>query len=87
MLILIAVTVNFGRGAIRTAKLEDIRTSMITMQSKAKIIKEKYDFKEIPDLVGTKLNSIPDWITDSDGQELYKWDKGILDTQGLRKCG
>ncbi len=85
MLILVGVGVHFGIDAINKAKLEDIKTDMISIKTKAKIIVEQYNFKDIETLVGSL-------ITDEEAQKLnltdkkdqsYKWSKTDLDSQGL----
>ena len=83
MLILVGVTINFGMNAIRHTKLEDLRTSMITIQGKAKIIKEKHDFEKT-ELVGEEASSLPGGIPTPSGAILYKWDRAVLEGQGLR---
>ncbi len=55
MLILAGVGVYYGSDAIEKARLEDIRTNMFQIKSKAKIVAEQYNFKDIDNLVGTPL--------------------------------
>ena len=85
MLILAGVTVRFSTDAIKKANLEDIKTDMISIKTKAKIITEKYNFKDIESLVGSP-------ITDEEAQKLgitnsdkvLKWSNEDLDSQNLR---
>ena len=58
MLILVGVGLHFGGDAVETAKLEDIKTDMISIKTKAKIVAEQYNFKDIENLVGTKIKLI-----------------------------
>lgn len=57
MLILVGVGAHFGIDAIDKAKIEDIKTDMISIKTKAKIITEQYKFKDIDSLVGTAITS------------------------------
>lgn len=57
MIILAMVTAKFGNDAIDKAKLEDIKTDMLSIKTKAKIIVEQYNFKDRTDLVGVLLDS------------------------------
>lgn len=56
MLMLAGVSVYYGSDAVKKGKLEDIKTNMISIKAKAKIITEEYNFKDIENLVGTKLD-------------------------------
>ena len=56
MLILVAFVYNFSRDAIDKTKLEDIKTNMLLIQSKAKTIYERYSFKEIEELTGIEYS-------------------------------
>ncbi len=57
MLILVGVGVYYGGNALDKAKLEDIKTNMISIKTKAKIVAEQYNFNDIDSLVGTKLDT------------------------------
>lgn len=57
MLILLGVGIHFGTEAIARARLEDIKTDMISIKTKAKIIAEQYNFKDVDSLTGTPLDS------------------------------
>ena len=88
MLILAGVGLHFGTDAIDKAKLEDIKTDMISIKTKAKIIAEQYNFKDIDSLVGSKITSQEDaskiGIEDNiEDIELYKWTSEDLNSQGL----
>lgn len=84
MLILLGVSVQFGTEAINKAKLEDIKTDMSSIKTKAKIVAEKYNFKDIENLIGST-------ITDEEAQklgiqnndEIRKWSSNDLNEQGL----
>ena len=84
MLILIGVSVDFGTDSLKKARLEDIKTDMISIKTRAKIIAEQYNFKDIEVLVGTE-------ITDEEAQKLgvenseklRKWSSSDLSAQGL----
>lgn len=56
MLVLAGVSVYYASDAIQKGKLEDIKTNMISIKTKAKIVAEEYNFKDIENLVGVKLD-------------------------------
>ena len=84
MLIVAGVGMNFGTRAIDKARLEDIKTDMLSIKTKALVIAEKYKFKDIENLVGTP-------ITDEEAAKLgiekndniRKWSSADLSNQGL----
>lgn len=86
MIILVGVGVKFGTSAIEKAKLEDIKTNMLSIKTKAKTIEEKYLFGDIEELVGIELDketlnsALQNELED---KTVYKWDQGILNEQGL----
>lgn len=57
MLMLAGVSVYYASDAIKKGKLEDIKTDMISIKTKAKIVADEYNFKDIENLVGTKLDN------------------------------
>lgn len=57
MLMLAGVGVYYASDAMKKGKLEDIKTDMISIKTKAKIVAEEYNFKDIENLVGTKLDN------------------------------
>ena len=89
MLILVGVTVKVGTKEISKAKLEDIKTEMISIKTRAKIVKDKYDFKDIDNLVGTKLSEATDYnteavvIPDGSKENCYIWTQEDLNSQEL----
>lgn len=89
MLILVGVTVKVGTKEISKAKLEDIKTEMISIKTRAEIVKDKYDFKDIDNLVGTKLSEATDYnteaivIPDESKKNCYIWTQEDLNSQEL----
>lgn len=89
MLILAGVGMHFGTSAIDKAKLEDIKTDMISIKTKAKIVAEQYNFKDIDSLVGSeitaeeagKLNLTEQWEANSN--KILKWSSSDLANQNL----
>ena len=73
MLILVGVTIKYSGEAIDKAKLEDIKTDMISIKTRAKIIAEQYNFKDIENLVGNN-------ISDDEAQKL-----GLQNSENIRK--
>ena len=84
MIILVGVAVNYGTDSINKANLEDIKTDMISIKTRAKIIADHYNIKDIENLVGSV-------ITDEEAQklgitnseQLRKWSSSDLSNQGL----
>lgn len=92
ILILAGVGVYYGKDAINKAKLEDIRTNMLSIKAKAKIVVEQYNFKDRENLVGTEYantsnNSIPEELKNIfatlDQSKLYVWTQEDLNSEGL----
>ena len=83
MLILIGVSINYGNNAIKTAKLEDIKTNMLSIKAKAKIVLEEHNFEK-SNLVGSQIsNDEAAVIGATNSNKLLKWSKEDLDNQGL----
>jgi len=84
LMILLGVTIHFSTDAIDKANLEDIKTDMISIKTRAKIVAEQYNFKDIENLVGST-------ITDEEAQKLgepnsdkiLKWSSDDLAAQNL----
>ncbi len=86
MLILAGVGIYFGNDAIDKAKLEDIRTDMISIKTKAKIVAEQYNFKDIESLIGTIVSNEEIQklgLTDKKSDQIRKWSSEDLNGQGL----
>lgn len=84
MLILAGVGIHFGFDAIDKAKLEDIKTDMISIKTKAKIVAEQYNFKDIDSLIGTPLtDEEAQKIGLTNNENLLKWSNDDLSNQNL----
>ena len=84
MLILAGVTIHFGGNAVERARLEDIKTDKITIQTKAKIIKEQKEFNDIDTLVGSTISEEEARIINVENNEnVLKWSSQDLEAQGL----
>lgn len=91
MLILVGVTVKIGTNSIDESEKEDIITNMISIKTKAKIVKDKYNFKDIENLVGTPLiedteHTTTDVKVEIPGEKInkcYIWTQEDLNDQGL----
>ena len=83
-LILIGVSVDFGTDSLKKARLEDIKTDMISIKTRAKIIAEQYNFKDIETLVGTEItDEEAQKLGVENSQEIRKWNSSDLSSQGL----
>ena len=81
MSILVGVGVHFGADAINRAKLEDIRTDMLSIKARAKIIADEKNFGDIEELKGTPVDT--DVKSKLNIEEGYLWNRETLDEQGL----
>ncbi len=89
MLILVGVTIHFSTDAIDKAKLEDIKTDMISIKTRAKIVAEQYNFKDIEALVGSEITAeeagkigLEEEIV-ANGDKILKWSSSDLANQNL----
>ena len=85
MLILVSVGISLGRKAINTAKLEDIKTEMLSIKARAKIIVDEYNYEDIEELPGVEATEQELTNLGLDGDNYYVWDKETLEEQGLNK--
>ena len=86
MLILLGVAIHFGSDAVNRAKLEDIKTDMSSIKTKAIIIAGQYNFKEIDSLVGTPITPEEAQKVGIEGENIdkaCKWSSNDLTNQGL----
>ena len=91
MPILVGVTVKIGTNSIDESEKQDIITNMISIKTKAKIVKDKYNFKDIENLVGTPLiedteHTTTDVKVEIPGEKInkcYIWTQEDLNDQGL----
>lgn len=84
MLILVGVGMHFGGDALDKAKLEDIKTDMISIKTKAKIIAEQYNFKDIDSLVGSEIaDTEAQKLNITNSGNLRKWSSSDLSNQNL----
>ncbi|MBQ3145272.1 MAG: hypothetical protein IJB90_01630 [Clostridia bacterium] len=92
MLILVGVGIDYGSDSINKAKLEDIKTDMISIKTRAKIVVEQYNFKDIDALVGSEITDAEKDILnidekieglEEDEYEILKWSSQDLAGQNL----
>lgn len=92
MLILTGVGMYAGGYALNKAKLEDIKTEMISIKTRAKIIVEQYNFKDIETLVGSNITEEEKEkiqlkekieVLKEDEYEILKWNSNDLAGQNL----
>ncbi len=82
MIVLVGVALHFGSGALDKAKLEDIKTDMISIKTRAKIIADEKNFGDIDELKGVSIQDQA-VLTKLNIEEGYLWDRATLDEQGL----
>ena len=84
MLILAGAGIHFGREAVNKAKLEDIKTDMISIKTKATIIAEHYNFEDIENLVGNPITEEEaNKLGIENNDNIRKWSSSDLNNQGL----
>ena len=84
MLILVSVGISFGRKAINTAQLEDVKTEMLSIKARAKIIVDEYNYDDIEELPGVPTTTQDLNTLGVEGDNYYyTWDRETLNEQGL----
>ena len=91
MLILVGVTIKVGTKSIDESEKEDIITNMISIKTRAKIVKDQFNFKDISSLVGTKFTDDTKYektnlnpaIPEEQKNNCYIWTQEDLNNQGL----
>ena len=85
MLILLGVGAHFGGDAIKKAKLEDIKTDMISIKTRAKIIADEHNYNDEESFPGERVRDSNLLATFGKNQEdeVYEWDQTTLENQGL----
>ena len=85
--ILLFVSIEYGRDVVRKAKLEDIKTDMISIKTRAKIIADEHNYNEEESFPGERVTDqgILSRLQIGDGKEVYKWNQNTLNDQGLSK--
>ena len=84
MLILVGVTIRFSTDAVKKANLEDIKTDMISIKTRAKIIAEQYNFKDIESLVGSEISDYEaQKLRLTNSENIRKWSDSDLASQNL----
>lgn len=91
MLILVTVTIHFGTTLFNASKKEDLKTSMLLIQSKTKIIKEKKNFGDIENLIGITIDNNTEYTISQSLQTkleaIENSDLYILNTEHLSSMG
>jgi len=82
MIILVSVSIQFGTDAIKKSKEEDIKSNMLLIQGRSKIIKDKHTYDaENSSLVGTPLSSATGYIISSELQSKINSSQAYIFTQ------
>ena len=88
MLILAAITLNYGTGEVEKAKLEDLKITMLLIQGRAKIVIDKEQFGEEYDKIGmTKVSDATEYdmsnLQNLDTTNLYIWEQEAMDNNDI----
>ena len=93
MLILASVTIEFGTGQVERAKLEDIKTTMLLIKGRAKIVVDKESFGEkydntgmikLADATGYNTSNLQSIIENLDKNNLYIWEQTAMDNNNIQ---
>lgn len=94
MLILASVTIQFGKGEVQRAKLEDIKTTMLLIKGRAKIIADKEEYGEsydntgmikLADASGYNLSLLQPTLNElTDQSNLYIWEQTAMDNNNIK---
>lgn len=88
MLILAAITLNYGTGEVEKAKLEDLKITMLLIQGRAKIVIDKEQFKEEYNNEGMiKVSDATEYdmsnLQNLDTTNLYIWEQEAMDNNDI----
>jgi len=82
MIILVSVSVRFGTEAIDKSKQEDIKSNMLLIQGKSKIIKDKHIYdEENSNLVGTPVSNASGYTISHELQSKINSEQAYILTQ------
>lgn len=93
MLILATVSIEYGKGEIQRAKLEDIKTTMLLIKGRAQIVADKESFGEsydntgmvkLADASGYDLSLLQPTLNElADTSNLYIWEQTAMDNNNI----
>ena len=93
MLILATVTIQFGAGEVERTKLEDLKTTMLLIKGRAKIVVDKESFGEdydntgmikLADATGYNTSNLQNIFNDIDTSNLYIWEQTAMDNNNIQ---
>ena len=93
MLILAAVTIEFGAGEVERTKLEDLKTTMLLIKGRAKIVVDKENFGEdydntgmikLIDATGYNTSNLQNKFDNIDMSNLYIWEQTAMDNNNIQ---
>lgn len=93
MLILATVSIEFGKGEVQKAKLEDMKTTMLLIKGRAQIVADKEEFGEsydntgmvkLVDASGYDLSLLQPTLNElADTSNLYIWEQTAMDNNNI----
>lgn len=93
MLMLAAVTIQFGAGEVERTKLEDLKTTMLLIKGRAQIVVDKESFGEdydntgmikLTDATGYNTSNLQNIFNDIDTSNLYVWEQTAMDNNNIQ---
>jgi len=93
MLMLAAVTIQFGAGEVERTKLEDLKTTMLLIKGRAQIVVDKESFGEdydntgmikLADATGYNTSNLQKIFNDIDKSNLYVWEQTAMDNNNIQ---
>ena len=84
--LLIVFTINFAEEELDKNLQEDIKTEMLQVQAKSKIVFEKYHIDNENGLKGEKVEdeSLKEKYSIDDLENFYKWSRDVLAEEGIK---
>lgn len=93
MVMLAAVTIEFGKGEVERTKLEDLKTTMLLIKGRAQIVVDKESFGEdydntgmvqLANAVGYNTSNLQNIFNDIDTSNLYIWEQTAMDNNNIQ---
>ena len=93
MLMLATVTIQFGAGEVERTKLEDLKTTMLLIKGRSKIVVDKESFGEdydntgmikLADASGYNTSNLQNKFNDIDTSNLYIWEQTAMDNNNIQ---
>lgn len=87
LVIVVIAAIHFAEGEFDKNAKEDVKTEMLQVQAKSKIVLEKYHVDKENGLKGEKMEdaSLEEQFNITDISKFYKWTKDTLQEEGIKE--